>query len=246
MKRIQTLLVCASSLFVVAACDAPNEMEISAEALEAQTDQDLQSAEALINPDAAEPADEDVVDDSEVPQGTSDALVNNTQPLAGRSNECLQDNQCPSGQRCEGFPVGAELSGGTCVSTCNDWTDCDFAEECGNDGYCSLLFNGDWDYCRQGGCERGEGDCDANADCVGSLACIQNNGSAWGMSPNRDVCDYPAGHGNYCSSQFPCASNQGDCDSASDCNFGLKCVSNIGADYGFASWVDICKPFWWF
>ncbi len=243
MKRITPLLIVPCILAI--ACDAPDTSP-SGEAAEAQTDLDLDPAEDLIDPEAPEPEDEGVADESRVPQAGPDALASTPDPLARRGSECLEDNQCPTGERCERFSVGSGLVGGTCVGPCSDWTDCDFAEECGGDGFCSLLFNGDWDYCRQGDCERGEGDCDANADCQGSLTCMQNNGSAWGMASGKDVCDFPAGHNNYCSAEFPCEENQGDCDSGNECNFGLKCVNNIGANFGFANWVDICKPWWWF
>lgn len=49
------------------------------------------------------------------------------------------------------------------------------------------------------------------------------------------------GNSTYCSSSCTCGWEFGDCDSDAECGAGLTCVDNVGADYGFASTVDICR-----
>ena len=43
------------------------------------------------------------------------------------------------------------------------------------------------------------------------------------------------GHADYCQVMGPCSAGQGDCDSNSECQSGLKCVDDRGAHYGFAT-----------
>ena len=45
----------------------------------------------------------------------------------------------------------------------------------------------------------------------------------------------------FCSEACPCGNNQGDCDSEEECVAGLECVEDIGANYGWAWNVDVCK-----
>jgi hypothetical protein len=45
---------------------------------------------------------------------------------------------------------------------------------------------------------------------------------------------------DYCSPSCPCGAGQGDCDSDADCNPGLRCEHNTGAQHGAGSTVDIC------
>ena len=73
---------------------------------------------------------------------------------------------------------------------------------------------------------------------------MTDNGPAWSYGSGVDVCDFPAGHASYCSSAHPCVGGQGDCDSNSQCAFGLVCKDNRGAQFGFASWVDVCLLPW--
>ncbi len=49
------------------------------------------------------------------------------------------------------------------------------------------------------------------------------------------------GDWSYCSSSCPCDDGEGDCDSDSECSSGTTCVSNVGANYGWASSVDVCE-----
>jgi hypothetical protein len=47
---------------------------------------------------------------------------------------------------------------------------------------------------------------------------------------------------NACSSTDRCGPHEGDCDSDAECATGTTCVSNVGADYGQASSLDVCQP----
>ena len=49
------------------------------------------------------------------------------------------------------------------------------------------------------------------------------------------------GSANYCSASCPCDDGEGDCDSNSECTNGTTCVNNVGPNYGWASWVDVCE-----
>lgn len=46
---------------------------------------------------------------------------------------------------------------------------------------------------------------------------------------------------SYCSTTDVCGWELGDCDSDAECAGGLTCVSNVGAEYGWPSYVDVCR-----
>ncbi len=48
------------------------------------------------------------------------------------------------------------------------------------------------------------------------------------------------GDQDYCLGPTPCGRFEGDCDSDAQCGSGLVCVSNVGAQYGWAADVDVC------
>ncbi len=50
----------------------------------------------------------------------------------------------------------------------------------------------------------------------------------------------PGGWG-YCSALCKCGEGQGDCDSEDQCQDGLLCKEDVGADYGWAWNVDVCE-----
>lgn len=52
-----------------------------------------------------------------------------------------------------------------------------------------------------------------------------------------------SGDWNYCSSLCPCGIGEGDCDGdgSTECEPGLVCVHNVGANYGFGGKVDVCE-----
>ena len=49
------------------------------------------------------------------------------------------------------------------------------------------------------------------------------------------------GHADYCKDHGPCPTGQGDCDSDSECQSGLACVDDVGANYGWRAIVDVCE-----
>ncbi len=117
---------------------------------------------------------------------------------------------------------------------------------------CSGYPLGDYDYCSSScPCSAGEGDCDGDSECASGLSCVNSVGADCGFSSDVDVCEggggstgcsgYPLGDYDHCSSSCPCSAGEGDCDGDSECAFGLSCVNNVGADYGFSSGVDVCE-----
>ncbi len=102
-------------------------------------------------------------------------------------------------------------------------------------------------YCRDcGPCGAGEGDCD-NGQCESGLTCAQNVGANYGFPAVVDVCEQPAGgcpwplgHAHYCRDCGPCGVGEGDCDNG-QCETGLTCAQNVGANYGFPAVIDVCE-----
>ncbi|MDG2304672.1 MAG: DVUA0089 family protein [Candidatus Binatia bacterium] len=56
-------------------------------------------------------------------------------------------------------------------------------------------------------------------------------------------CNFSPGDYSYCWSAEcgPCTEGMGHCRYQSECASGLTCVDNIGPQYGFRYWVDVCK-----
>lgn len=48
------------------------------------------------------------------------------------------------------------------------------------------------------------------------------------------------GDWDFCSKQNPCSAGQGDCDADDECKPGLKCMKDVGPQYGFDKGVDVC------
>ena len=46
---------------------------------------------------------------------------------------------------------------------------------------------------------------------------------------------------NYCRDFGPCPAGKGDCDSNSECQAGLVCVNDVGAQYGLPAHYDVCE-----
>ena len=123
---------------------------------------------------------------------------------------------------------------------------------------CHTGSNGDSNYCSAScPCAEGHGDCDSDSECQAGLICAQNVGSRYGVSSVMDFCEQPAtggssggntschqgsnGASNYCSTTCPCAEGFGDCDSDAECQPGLVCAQNVGAQYGVRSVMDFCE-----
>jgi hypothetical protein len=56
-------------------------------------------------------------------------------------------------------------------------------------------------------------------------------------------CYLTLGDGEYCdpANCGPCNASEGDCDGDAECVSGTTCSSNVGADYGWASTIDVCE-----
>lgn len=117
---------------------------------------------------------------------------------------------------------------------------------------------GSWAYCTDpacGPCAEGEGDCDSEKECAQGLVCTQDVGAEYGWEDTVDVCEKPLeaqvapsecerqpGDLDYCADPAcgPCALNEGDCDSDSECLGGLVCLSDTGASQGQSPTTDLC------
>ena len=47
--------------------------------------------------------------------------------------------------------------------------------------------------------------------------------------------------GNSFSVGRECSAGEGDCDGDSQCQSGLMCSNDVGANYGFRAFVDVCE-----
>ena len=92
---------------------------------------------------------------------------------------------------------------------------------------CTNVFNGNIGYCACNACFENDGDCDSDNQCHNSLVCGSKNCPvSLGFQPNTDCC-YEAivWDEDFCTSNNPCASGEGDCDSNDECQDGLFCGS---------------------
>ena len=106
------------------------------------------------------------------------------------------------------------------------------------------------DYCRDyGPCSAGQGDCDPG-QCASGLVCANDVGAQYGLPAHYDVCEAQGGndsgrgqpgHVDYCRDYGPCGVGQGDCDGNSECQSGLQCANDVGAQYGFPADYDVCQ-----
>jgi hypothetical protein len=147
-------------------------------------------------------------------------------PCSEGEGDCDTDAECGAGLSCS-INVGASYGWDADVDVCE-----------------AAASPGDWDYCSASNpCSEGEGDCDTNADCASGLSCSHNVGSNYGWNSILDVCEDTSAPGDwdYCSPSSPCGAGEGDCDTNTDCDSGLSCSFNVGADYGWASGMDVCE-----
>ena len=154
-------------------------------------------------------------------------------PCAVGEGDCDSTSECQSGLQCS-QDVGANYG---------FRADYDVCEAAPN----SVQQYGHVDYCRDfGPCGVGEGDCDGNSQCQSGLQCSQDVGASYGFRADYDVCEATFeggtnGHVDYCRDYGPCEVGQGDCDSTSECQSGLQCSRDIGANYGFPANYDVCE-----
>jgi len=144
--------------------------------------------------------------------------------------DCDSDSQCQSGLTCS-QDVGANYGWKSSVDVCEVASPKDFPG---------------WSYCTDSNpCPVGYGDCDSDSQCQSGLTCSQDVGANYGWKSSVDVCEAtstrPFLGWDYCSDSNPCPAGYGDCDSDSQCQSGLTCNQDVGANYGWSSSVDVCE-----
>lgn len=194
-----------------------------------------------LDPDVPVPPDEGpVVHDS----NSARAGVATFADLATPPEKLYVASPCPTGVSCptgmcdrrvvfEGRDSVTQI---LCMAACDDVGDCNAGETCGDNGFCSVVYEGSLDYCVNEPCAWGEGDCDSDDECTGVLQCLHQ--------PGVDHCGLPPGHYDYCREKpGGCVTGEGDCDRDSECRFSAHvCRQNIGSLMGFPNDVDLC---WW-
>lgn len=80
----------------------------------------------------------------------------------------------------------------------------------------------------------------ATLGCVTGIARLISCGI---LNCTTSVCNLDPGDFDYCRVDKcgPCAAGEGDCDGDRQCQSGLTCARNIGANYGWAGSVDVCE-----
>ena len=149
---------------------------------------------------------------------------------------------CPGGGGNPDFPLGDPNycnSNYICAEgegDCDSDADCQPGLECVRDKGANFPAytpqNWRTDVCLQPHCGNGVQDAslgETGADCGGPC----------GVCPASNP--RPLGDPSYCGDpNFPCGEGEGDCDSDSECQAGLTCTENVGAQYGFSSATDVC------
>lgn len=128
--------------------------------------------------------------------------------------------------------------------------------------------NGQHDFCDGATpCLVGEGDCDLDTQCDAGLVCVDDIGDNFGLAWTTDVCapshcengildgdetaaDFGGSCGNicggtpgalgYCRPGCECPEGVGDCNTDADCQAGLTCGQNNGAQFGLHWTYDVC------
>ncbi len=113
---------------------------------------------------------------------------------------------------------------------------------------CGPFDNGEprANFCRRGcQCDVGEGDCDTDADCKGTLVCVHDVGAMVGLPGNYDLClereDESQPVSGFCeSTPHGCGLYEGDCNSNLGCRGDLVCRHDVGRAVGLPEWADVC------
>jgi len=173
-----------------------------------------------------------------------DGVLDIKSPLGG-NDYCRDYGPCSEGQGdCD---PGQCQSGLTCVNDVGPkygWSQAtDVCEKSTGGGTGTPGGNS---YCTTSNpCSAGQGDCDSNAECQSGLTCVDNVGAAYSYRSIVEVCERTSGGtpgaNNYCAKYGPCSKGQGDCDGDAQCQSGLKCVNDVGPNYGWSSATDVCE-----
>lgn len=156
-------------------------------------------------------------------------------PCESEQGDCDSDSECGTDLVCVnnvGATYGFTYYTDVCVEV--------------EEGECPVSENSS-DYCALcGPCEEGEGDCDSDAECESGLICVDDYSGTLDIcrapiDPDEEDCPLAEGHYDYCGLCGTCEEGEGDCDSDADCDSGLVCMSDVGAYYGWAEDVDVCR-----
>ena len=161
-------------------------------------------------------------------------------PCTSGQADCDSDSECVAGLVCT-HDVGAQYGFAADIDVCLP-----------PGGSCGLP-PGDANYCADlncGPCASGQADCDNDNECIAGLVCTHNVGAQFGFAadidvclrPDGGVCPLPLGDASYCAHAEcgPCTGGEADCDGNTECVPGLVCTDNVGAQFGFASDIDVC------
>ena len=88
------------------------------------------------------------------------------------------------------------------------------------------------------------GDCDFDFQCLVGLRCRSNKcPSSLGFDSNTDCCHKPTlGDEDYCTTDEPCALDEGHCNGNDECKNGLVCgLSNCPDSFGDLSSINCCE-----
>ena len=160
--------------------------------------------------------------------------------------DCDSNTQCQPGLYCRA--AGADYGLPANYSVCDriDPPSCGtFSTANPNANFCS------WSEGEICACTHGEGDCDGDHDCGGSLECQEDSGYAVGLPSTWEICVYPAAPGcpsyhpevddtGFCTEACPCDLGQGDCDNDNQCRGGLICKSGVAAQFGKPTSFAMC------
>ena len=91
-------------------------------------------------------------------------------------------------------------------------------------------------------CSENEGQCDSDMHCMNGLKCGTDNcHSSLGFNSTTDCCfNLTIGDLGYCTTDYPCAEDEGDCDNDDQCIPGFVCgVDNCKSNFTFST--DCCE-----
>ena len=132
----------------------------------------------------------------------------------------LGEGDCDSDSHCAGNLVCGTNNCATGDST----LDC-----CENPPRDCNPANSDFECCTsQDKCNLGEGDCDNDSHCAGSLVCGYNNCAAGDSSMDCCIRNCNPANSDFecCTDTYKCGLGQGDCDNDSHCAGNLVCGTN--------------------
>jgi hypothetical protein len=184
----------------------------------------------LVSADETASTAQEISTECHVGNNGDEGFCTTTCQCTAGQGDCNASTECLAGMKCifnqggnYGFPSGVDVC------------DCPLNADNGASSFCSANCP----------CEEGQGDCDSAAECGAGMTCYTDAGASFGLEAEDDVCAtcLPAsGNGtiDYCNAGCTCSEGEGDCDSATDCDTGLRCFLDVGADFGLDAETDVC------